>query len=248
MITFSLLGNYGRLGNQMFQYAAIIGIAKKNNYDYCFPLSESYLPQIFNVTAKDMLYSLPNTRRINYNQHKFNPIFFESSDEVDYVGFFQTEKFFKHCEEFIKKEFTFKKNIINAVLPTMNKNNYISIHVRRTDYLQLQNSHPCPTLEWYSEAMNYFPDKKFMVFTDDKEWCMDNFDKTKCTISPFLKPEEDMCAMTQCKGHIIANSSFSWWGAWLANSKKVIVPKKWYGPDAGQPEWNDVYCEGWIIL
>jgi hypothetical protein len=248
MITFSRLGKYGRLGNQMFQYASIIGIAKKAGYDYCFPLDRTRLGEIFNVTAKNLLYRLPNTRLINYNLHKFEPNFFNLPDEIDYGGFFQSEKFFKHCEEFIRNEFTFKSNIEKIVQTTVKKEPYVAIHVRRTDYLKLQDCHPCPTLEWYSKAMEMFPDSKFMVFTDDKEWCLDNFDKTKCIISPFFKEEEDLYAMTQCVGHIIANSTFSWWGAWLAKSPKVVAPKQWYGPGAGQPEWDDVYCEGWIVL
>lgn len=248
MITFSRLGKYGRLGNQMFQYAAIIGIAKKSGYNYCFPLSQTRLQEIFNVTAENRYYPLPFTRLLNYNDHKFDSKFFELPDEIDYGGFFQTEKFFKHCEEFIRKEFTFKQHIVDSVFTTIKKQKYIAIHVRRTDYLELQDCHPCPTLEWYSRAMEYFPEEKFMIFTDDKEWCMDNFNKTKCTISPFMTAEEDLYAMTQCEGHIIANSTFSWWGAWLANSKKVVAPKQWYGPRAGQSEWEDVYCEGWIVL
>jgi hypothetical protein len=59
----------------------------------------------------------------------------------------------------------------------------------------------------------------------------------------------DMCLMTMCNYHIIANSSFSWWGAWLSNSKQVIAPSKWFGPANHMPKnWSDVYCEKWIVI
>jgi hypothetical protein len=246
MITFSNLGNYGRLGNQMFQYAAVIGIAKKNGYEYCFPLDKTIFLKVFNVTAPNKLWLFG--QQIVYHKHKFEPRIFLLPDDIDYNGFFQTEKFFEHCANFIRSEFSFKEHVKQKVDPTIKQQQYISIHVRRTDYLQLQECHPCPTLEWYNKAMEHFPGAKFMVFTDDKEWCFDNFDKKKCTISPFIAPEEDLYAMTQCHGHIIANSTYSWWGAWLPNSQKVIAPKIWYGPKAEQSEWDDVYCKGWIVL
>jgi hypothetical protein len=59
----------------------------------------------------------------------------------------------------------------------------------------------------------------------------------------------DLCMITKCEYHIIANSSFSWWGAWLAKSKKVIAPKTWFGGAPGMPkDWSDVYCENWISI
>jgi len=58
-----------------------------------------------------------------------------------------------------------------------------------------------------------------------------------------------MCLMTMCDYHIIANSSFSWWGAWLSESKKVIAPSQWFGAAQGMPKnWSDIYCKDWIIL
>ena len=58
----------------------------------------------------------------------------------------------------------------------------------------------------------------------------------------------DLCLMSLCKGHIIANSSFSWWGAWLANRGKVIAPKKWFGPNNAHLNTKDLYCDNWEIL
>ena len=118
MITFSNLGYHGRLGNQMFQYASIIGIAKKNGYDYCFPLHRSSLSRWFDLTTKDQIFKLENM----YNEQMFNfqPIVFDLPDNVDYVGYFQTEKYFEHCSSFIRNEFRFKNEIFIDVQETKN--------------------------------------------------------------------------------------------------------------------------------
>lgn len=243
MITFSFLGNYGRLGNQMFQYAAIIGIAKKNGYDYCFPLKNSELPKWFDITAKDELYQ---GQRAHLEKCSFEPAVFELPDNIDYSGYFQTEKYFKHCSDFIKQEFTFKKHIQNKVDEwfAAQGNTFVSVHVRRGDYLAIQNIHPVASIEWYREAMKQFPDKKFLFFSDDPDWCKQTFPEHQ--FSPFTNEGEDMYAMSKCEGHIITNSSFSWWGAWLGKGK-IIAPKTWFGSE-GPQDWQDIYCTDWIIL
>lgn len=241
MLTFSLLGKYGRLGNQMFQYAAVIGIAKNKNFDYCFPLQQTDIQKYFNLTAKNQLYS---ARKITINRCSFEPMVFNLPDELDYIGYFQTEKYFKHCSDFIRKEFTFKDKIKQKVDMWFLDNNYVSVHVRRGDYVNLQNIHPIQSLDWYKQAMSLFSDTNFLIFSDDKEWCKENF--KNATISPFDSPGEDMYAMTKCTGHIICNSSFSWWGAWLSK-KPTIAPKNWYGLN-GPQDWQDIYCDDWRIL
>lgn len=243
MITFSLLGNYGRLGNQMFQYSSIIGIAKKKGYDYCFPLSKSSIPKWFNITAKDSLF---RCQRAHLERFSFEPRVFDMPDNIDYSGYFQTEKYFDHCSDFIKKEFTFKQEIKSSVDDWFNKNtdNYISVHIRRGDYLGIKHIHPTPDIEWYKAAMNLFPDSKFLFFSDDLEWCKENF--SDHIFSPFKNEGEDMYAMTKCAGHVIANSSFSWWGAWLEGGK-TVAPKMWFGSE-GPQDWQDIYCKDWVIL
>ena len=243
MITFSSLGNYGRLGNQMFQYASIIGIAKKNGYDYCFPLHRSSLSKWFDLTAKDQIY-VGNI--FHEKMFRFDSTLFDLSDNTDYFGYFQTEKYFEHCSSFIKNEFKFKNEIKQKVDEWFKDKNdsYISVHIRRGDYLNSPTFHPVPKIEWYIEAMKSFPNKKFLFFSDDLDWCKQTFPEHE--FSPFDTEGEDMYAMSKCNGHIIANSSFSWWGAWLGKGK-TIAPKTWFGPH-GPQDWQDIYCSDWVIL
>jgi hypothetical protein len=241
VITFSFIGNYGRLGNQMFQYAAIIGIAKKNGYDYCFPLKNTELPKWFNITAKDALYQC---QQAHLETFAYEPAVFELPDNIDYSGYFQSEKYFQHCSNFIRNEYTFKDEIKQKVDQWFGDKEYISVHVRRGDYLTIQNIHPVQPIEWYQKAMEAFPNKKFLFFSDDLEWCRHAFPANE--FSCFSNEGEDMYAMSKCSGHIITNSSFSWWAAWLSG-KKTIAPKTWFGPE-GPQDWQDIYCKDWNIL
>ena len=243
MITFSNLGNYGRLGNQMFQYASIIGIAKKNGYNYCFPLSNTgcRLSEFFNITPKNEIY---NGNIFNEQLFSFQSALFNSSDNTDYFGYFQSEKYFEHCTDFIKNEFTFKTHIKEKVDKWFENKEYVSVHVRRGDYQNIQNVLPIISKEWYKEAMNQFTNIKFLFFSDDLDWCKEWFPEHE--FSTFENEGEDMYAMTKCKGHIIANSSFSWWGAWLGKGK-TIAPKIWFGLD-GPQDWQDIYCSDWRII
>ena len=89
-----------------------------------------------------------------------------------------------------------------------------------------------------------------MLFTDDPEWCLEQelFDSDRFLLSQSNEANVDMCMMSLCSHHIIANSSFSWWGAWLAKSQKVIAPKVWFGPSLGDKNTDDLYCKEWIKL
>jgi len=107
----------------------------------------------------------------------------------------------------------------------------ISLHIRRGDYV-LNDNHPVQTIEYYQQALDKLPsDIPVLVFSDDTEWCKAHefFRPDRFFILEGNGTEVDMCMMTLASYHIIANSSFSWWGAWLAKSKHVIAPKNWFG-------------------
>jgi hypothetical protein len=87
-----------------------------------------------------------------------------------------------------------------------------------------------------------------IVFSDDPEWCKNVFKKDPFIISTFEDPFFDLCLMSLCDYHIIANSSFSWWGSWLANSKQTIAPKKWFAGEFLNWNTRDLYLPNWIII
>jgi len=127
----------------------------------------------------------------------------------------------------------------------------VSLHIRRGDYLRTQDHHPVCSLDYYMDALSKFRDKeyKFIVFSDDVDWCRNNFNED------FIFTEgntdyEDMWLMSLCDHNIIANSSFSWWGAWLNDNpnKRVIAPKKWFGPSYSNWKLDDLFCNDWEVL
>ena len=103
----------------------------------------------------------------------------------------------------------------------------VGIHIRRGDYVNNPFYADLMTTGYYERAMALFPNEKFLVFSDDIEWCKQQDIFKKCEFSEGRTEVEDMNLMAGCKGIIMANSSFSWWGAYLSNGK-VIAPKDWY--------------------
>ena len=123
----------------------------------------------------------------------------------------------------------------------------IGLHIRRTDYVQKQDYHPLCDMDYYERALEKLPkDIPVVVVSDDPKWCekQELFAPDRFMISESDDNLIDMCILTLCNYHVIANSSFSWWGAWLAESNKVIAPKTWFGPAANLDD-SDIVPEEW---
>ena len=107
-------------------------------------------------------------------------------------------------------------------------------------------------LDYYKKALEQFPDRQIIVFSDDPTWCHDEpmFNDDRFMISESEDNAVDLCLMTFCSDYIIANSSFSWWGAWLSrnDSPKVIAPTKWFGPNNEHKNTKDLLPETWIKI
>ena len=171
------------------------------------------------------------------------------------AGYWQSEKYFSFIEEKIKAEFTFKieiDDINKKYLEEMNKVESISLHVRRGDYLSSPSLNVC-TEKYYENAITYFRERIenpiFFVFSNDIEWCRQNIngkDIKYINVNKGERSYNDMRLMSACKHNIIANSSFSWWGAWLnSNAQKIIVaPNKWINNSKNVSE-SDIIPEKW---
>jgi len=263
MLAFNHLGQLGRLGNQMFQYASLRGIAARRGYEFCIPPSrfedEWRSHQLFEVFE---LYNLPkqNIRYLdvghapiaNEKHFHFDQLLFDQCpNDISLLGFFQSEKYFKHIEQSIKEDFSFKSHILEPCKEIAeNFDNPVSLHVRRTDYLTNHQNHFNLQLDYYEKALEHFPDRQVIIFSDDSEWCKQQklFSDDRFLVSESNDNKIDLCLMTFCKSHIIANSSFSWWGAWLSESDKVIAPSKWFGPNNADKNTEDLIPETWTII
>jgi len=264
MIGFNNLGRMGRLANQMFQYASLKGIARNRGYDYMISYHEDAVndgignmlrTELFDSFELDVITGTLNGRVIPERQHNFDQELFNNCpDNVVLQGFFQTEKYFKHIEDEIREDFTFKDDILNPCKEMMSTvDNPIALHVRRTDYVSNSANHPPCTLEYYEEALKQFgDDRNVIVFSDDPVWCSEQelFSDDRFMISENDDNRVDLCLMTLCDDFIIANSSYSWWGAWLAAEGKVIAPQRWFGTTGytAQNNTTDVVPDSWIRI
>ena len=262
MIGFNALGKLGRLGNQMFQFAALKGIARNRGVQFCVPPSEQ--KDEWNDHQLLIPFKLKNTSPLNVQYIDFGrptvaegcfhfneKVFNECPDWVSLQGFFQTEKYFKHIEDEIKGDFTFNDDILGPSLNAIeNLDSPISLHVRRTDYTTNPN-HTALSLEYYQKALSAFPTGQVIVFSDDPKWCFEQniFKDDRFLISENTNQYVDMCLMTLCKRHIIANSSFSWWGAWLSKSEHVIAPSGWFeGSNNSHLDTKDLIPDEWEMI
>lgn len=261
MITFNMMGRYGRMGNQMFQYATLYSIAKTRKYEFGVPYKvksdNPYLNFCLNdafpnLTAKDSS-EIRNARKAQEQNFEYNAGIFGIPDNTDVVGYFQSEKYFKDYKNQLLKEFEFRDDVKDAALNirSITKEPVISVHIRLGDYKNLVGKHPICSAEYYKEALSKLPkDLLIVAFSDEPNLAKNLFDSLgrKYFITESNDQNIDMCAMTYCDYHVIANSSYSWWGAWLSNTKKVIAPAQWFGDSPEMPKnWSDIYCEGWII-
>ena len=264
MITCNLMGG---LGNLMFQIAATYAVALENNDECYFDLdlhSRSIRPQqpanayknnIFSRVkdmprqAISMRYNAPDTPEVNPNFY-YTKIPYAPNMLIH--GYLQSEKYFINYEKQVRELFKETEQITDY----LNKLNlkfedFVSLHVRRGDYVRLPLIYPPQTIEYYRNALEITEKKNVLVFSDDIAWCKTQFSGlpysffyVENNIPDFLS----VYLMSRCQNNIIANSSFSWWGAWLnINNKKVIIPKNWFGP-AINITVNDLCCKGWILL
>lgn len=176
-------------------------------------------------------------RKYNVADKKYlNPPGLELGKAVYLDGFWQTERYFRNYEDLIRKEFSFRypPNQKNAeVLKKINSTESVCIHIRRGNFLipKYNNHHGiCPST-YYDKAVRKIvekiPNPTFFVFSDDKEWARENINLKFPTIfvehNDSEKDYEDLRLMSNCKHHINANSSFSWWGAWLSKDNGIVV-------------------------
>lgn len=267
MLTFSNIGYFGRLGNQMFQYAALIGVAKKLKLSYGIPYKNTTEKQIgshrygfqlfdiFDINCEDADVMFDN--KYVYENTSYSDAIFKISDNTDIHGYFQSEKYFEHCRDEIKKQFQFKNKLkYNQIKNNLNNNCFnIGIHVRKDDYNFLHNVYPACSIDYYIKALNISKSddipNRLHVFSDDVVWCRSIFSKVfkqyELIYSDNLDYESDLIGMTLCDAMIMANSSFSWWGSWLGRDKCVVAPKQWYSNQTGF-DWADIYCASWNII
>lgn len=200
-----------------------------------------------------------------FNEHQFNfhSEFFKLPKDTYLNGFWQSEKYFNAVRDKLLSEITLKEplsSFASALHKRISEPNSVSLHVRRGDFVSLQSAnqfHGYIGLDYYKVAVEQIkskiPDPVFFIFSDDIEWCKTNlsFLENKEYIegkNNGISTQEELILMSNCKHNIIANSSFSWWGAWLNKNKDKIVmaPKNWFAEK--KINTNDLIPPTWIKI
>lgn len=262
--------NIGRLGNNMLQIAAAIGYARKYGYEWAVDpnsgVGEPYssIHQTFPNLPKGHFgggiryHEHPNEFCQIHGVHK-NECHFDYHEipnlgaNVNLTGFFQSWKYFEHCKDEVKKVF--------ELTHIPGYEDYVSIHVRRGDYVNYSSSFPPIDDKYLLNATNIIDlgicRVNYLIFSDDIKWCKEYFIKYGDVIqySEGKSDREDLSLMASCGHHIIANSTFSWWGAYLGhNPNRIVISPScvrgnWFGLQSGvkrdvvdllPPEWTQI--------
>jgi hypothetical protein len=252
----------GGLGNQLFQWACGYKLSFDHEvyFDNSFYANKSekeikernwkfdldkILSQNIPLCNKDIKkkFSEKTIRKIGDNFH-FNNLKFDEKYNYLLDGHWQSEKYFKNVKEkiynmMIKKSFA-GFDFLNSC----------SIHVRRGDYLNTPDIYPAQPIDFYKKALDIIqPKGKIFIFSDDINWCKKNFKFKNMIFVEGNSNIEDLLCMSLCGNNIIANSTFSWWGAYLNQNKNKIVvyPDTWFGP-AVRKSIKDLFPGNWIKI
>ena len=246
MITFPELGNWGRLGNQLFQVAATVALAMEHGEGYGFP-RWAYEGR-FGIAG--CFYDALPAGGVTHREGRFawDPVPYRRNTAL--YGFFQSEKYFGTFAPLIRRLLTPRVTFVRSKYLGV-----ASVHVRRGDYLDKPDCHPPLGVEYYetaAAACRRRGIKEFLVFTDDRPWCRANLTgRAGWILAPAADEVVHLAEMAACEAHIIANSSFSWWGAWLdpRDQKLVVAPKEWFGPTlAPTHPTSDLVPARWKVM
>jgi hypothetical protein len=254
-------GEYG-IGNQLFQIASTIGIAKAHNIKWAFPKWKN------NTYFKTPLPAFAPGAGVVVKEVSFDyfPYSIPKDSFVYMDGYFQSYKYFQDASVEVREALEFNEQLVldieSALGAVISRQNTCSISVRRGDYVNLQHIHPLQPDSYWSSSQKLLEEKvnidTYLVFSDDIKWCHVNkhlFNSTGKKVIFFSGRHQfdDLVGITLCKHNIITNSTFSWWGAWLNKNKDkiVIMPKTWFGvagPWSGPSTGDDLRVKGWITV
>lgn len=259
----------GALGNQIFDYALYLYLMKYTNkkkfygyYKQRFPI---LVDEIFDIKLPP---SNPFINLLSFFAFRFFRVIRLFSKNIPYCstdyrfklntiffdGYWQNKKYYKELKNWIEFKAIELDDLNKKILTKIIKTESVAIHIRRGDYLKLLDKNGLITKEYYMDAIslikNRYSNPSFFFFSDDIEWVKENFkekDSVYVTWNTGNKSYLDMYLMTFCKANIIANSTFSYWGAFLNKNNPVVIYPKIWSLD-GTVNSEDLALEHWIGL
>lgn len=278
-LTFLNLGRLGRLGNHLFQAAATVGVAAAHDLCWAFPAA-SESSDIGRLLERNLWHlNLTGGTRVpvhfeqNQNYYEVElPIDDEDGPLLSLAGYFQSPRYFDYYRNTIRELFAFKSELIEAVdsrFPAGTLDRAVGLHVRRGDYADEPQTYINLSVDYYIEALDKLDARiaggigVVVVVSDDIEWCRRELESKlpfPLIFSPFGEEKNengkylDFVLLASCRYLVIANSSFSWWAAYLkreAEKGLVVAPKPWYGRKSRLGHISntiDFYPTGWLIV
>lgn len=277
MIGMNQLGQKGRLGNQLFQYASLVGIAKNMKYDFCIPDHSNatwfdrqidgntvcvyhHLQHLFEMNYLDGRFGEIDGNHIEVHQAEFcQELFDECPDNSSLLGHFESYHYFENAEKELRKDFVIRDYILESASKFHSNNKVespVCISVRRGDFIKFQDYHPPCVQSYYDECIKQLgSDRQYIVISDDVEWCKSiftgsNFIFNDTNPDNIRKAHFDFAVGSLCDDFIISNSTFSWWISWMGNSedKKIFIPKPWFGPSLAHIDTEGYYTSNMTVV
>lgn len=274
MITVNLKGG---LGNQMFQYACARALSIRNNDRLRLVRTEKSADtgRVFGLTYFNIYGEIGHLEQVGFwpKVHSlfgqkilrrfyvgFEPHLMHLKGNVYLDGYFQSEKYFGKEADVIRRELTLKHPLSEKAAHLQNdivaQEHAVSLHVRRGDYVNHPDFGGIADRQYYSRAISEIQtlveNPKFYVFSDDIDWCRENLSLPEGAVyvsNSGLKDHEEMVLMSTCKHHIIANSTFSWWAAWLnSNPTKIVIAPKYWSLKHDHDWYRDIIPDKWLRL
>jgi hypothetical protein len=261
-VFFDLIGYKNQGGNQVsakFELASLFDVnvpeLPKWGYDYFY--SDGYTWRVLRKV------NVMRVKQVMESDLRYDEAYLHHKGNVWFSGYFQNEKYFSDISEDIRRDFTYIRPVpreLQDVLDAIQRSESVSIHVRRGDFLTSGNKgHGVLPLSYYREAISLvranMSNSQFFIFTDDPAWVKREFKAILNDYTLVEHPAEseslvDIFLMSQCKHNVTANSSFSWWGAWLNNNphKLVVAPKRWCVDPVLDVQTSDIVPKRWIRI
>ena len=260
MITNATFGaGYGRLGNQLFQLAMLFALRQRNGHDFYLPHDGEPLWDCFDLDIPAQGPECAHRFDEVDGSCNYDPRVFEQPDGTRFHGYFQSYRYTEDCKPALLEllRFKFSHRARSEAMLFAYRRRYrralVAVHVRRGDYVQPGFEDHWGNLAsdgYYDQVARMIGDDVvFLVFSDDLAWC-----RRSLGLEPAEYVDVDHCAslclMTGCDVNVVANSSFSWWGAYLNPQSEVYAPKPWFGPAMPPPNdrQDDIVPPAWRIV
>lgn len=251
----------GGLGNQLFIIATAFAHAKKNGLRLSLgSVKQNSRPNYFDKFFTGFKHCLnsPSTLSTRFRWKEPHFHFVQIPPAYRWLsGYFQSSKYFKTYEDELRQLLEPPDSVKNTVIQKYtelleHRDEFTIVHVRRGDYFNPNNAeiHGTLTADYYVNAMKIMDNTKFLIFSDDIEWCKNNLQQSSSEIRFIDEPDEcvSLWLMAQFPRFIMSNSTFSWWAVFMGpQPKKVIAPSKWFGPK-GPQDWHDIYESTWQLI